>query len=64
MGKKSVEFSKSSRFIHCLEGHVVKISKDPRDIVPKDFPREKRNLCEVAKSRVNPDHWMWKGHVT
>jgi hypothetical protein len=29
----------------------------------KDFPREKEKLHEVAKSRVNPDHWIWKGHV-
>jgi hypothetical protein len=30
---------------------------------PEDFPRENGNLREVAKSGVNPDHWIWKGHV-
>jgi hypothetical protein len=37
--------------------------EDLGDRVPKDFPRAKGNLCEVVKSGVNPDHWIWKGHM-
>jgi hypothetical protein len=25
------------------------------------LPRENKDLCEVAKSDLNPDHWLWKG---
>jgi hypothetical protein len=29
---------------------------------PRDFPRERKDLREVAKSGLNPDHWIWKRH--
>ena len=63
MGKRSVEVPNSGGIIHLLEGQVEKRSEDLRDRVTKYFPREKGNLREVGKNRVNPDGWLWKGHI-
>jgi hypothetical protein len=43
---------------------VEKRLEDSGDRVPEYFPRAKGNRHEVAKSGVNLDRLIWKGHVT
>ena len=63
MEKRSVEVLNSGGIIHLLEGQVEKRFEDLGDRVTKYFPRAKGNLCEVTKSGVNPDRWLWKGYI-
>jgi hypothetical protein len=54
---------KASRVTHRQEETCGKRSGDLRVNALKYFPRENGSLREVMKSGVNPDHWIWKGHV-
>jgi hypothetical protein len=58
-----VKVLKEVRIVHCQEEIGGKISRDLGVGALGGFPRENRNLHEVTKSGLNPDCWIWKGHV-
>jgi hypothetical protein len=57
------EFLKEVRIVHRWEEIGGKISGDLGVGALGGLPRENRNLREVVKSGLNPDHCIWKGHM-
>jgi hypothetical protein len=62
-GRGLAEVLKTSEIIHHREETGGRRSGDPRVGAPGGFPRENKDLHEVAKSGLNPDRWIWRGHV-
>jgi hypothetical protein len=64
--------SKEEGLIQVLKGRKISHRREEicgersRDLgvgAPRGFPRANKNLWEVVKSGLNPNHWIWKGHV-
>jgi hypothetical protein len=57
------EVPKGRKISHHWEEIGGERSGDSGVGAPRGLLREKKNLRKVEKSGLNPDRWIWKGHV-
>jgi hypothetical protein len=61
MGSRTCQSPKDSEIFHRREETGGEISRYLGAGALGSFPRENKNLCEVTKSGLNLDCWIWKG---